>query len=196
MCFLIDKETSQRWKLNWSEHHPWPETLRLYVKVLSCEKKNLKNGRNRVNSSWSVLDRNNENMCRAVTLTTLILICQLRSSCLEMISKEDSKNRISRPERSTTSSPISKLDISSGFSRLDLESQVSFVSHDPEAERRLRDRWNAFVAETTKELDFDLKVFLEREKKNEAVFNIYKTGFLYNERTLCSFYWVVCKEKR
>ena len=40
-----------------------------------------------------------------------------------------------------------------------LEPRVSVsVSSDPEAERRLRDRWNAFVAESTKELDFDLKV--------------------------------------
>ncbi len=110
-------------------------------------------------------------MSRAVTLTTLILICQLRSSSLEMISKEDSKNLISKSERSTTTSPISKLDMSSGFARL--ESQVSFVSHDPEAERRLRDRWNAFVAETTKELDFDLKVL-----RKTKVFNIKE---LYSE---------------
>jgi hypothetical protein len=40
-----------------------------------------------------------------------------------------------------------------------LESRVPAVDPtDPEAERRLRDRWNAFVSETTKELDFDLKV--------------------------------------
>ena len=47
-----------------------------------------------------------------------------------------------------------------------LESQISMMSNDPEAERRLRDRWNAFVAETTKELDFDLKVFISDRKFN------------------------------
>ncbi len=43
-----------------------------------------------------------------------------------------------------------------------LEARISIVSNDPESERRLRDRWNAFVAESTKELDFDLKVNLKK----------------------------------
>ena len=38
------------------------------------------------------------------------------------------------------------------------ESRISFGSNDLESEKRLRDRWNAFVAETAKELDFDLRV--------------------------------------
>ena len=50
----------------------------------------------------------------------------------------------------------SKTENPTSLSRL--ESRISIVSNDPEAERRLRDRWNAFVAETAKELDFDLKV--------------------------------------
>ena len=65
----------------------------------------------------------------------------------------------------TSSNQLSlKLEFPNGLSNL--ESQISMMSNDPEAERRLRDRWNAFVAETTKELDFDLKVSKSYRKFN------------------------------
>jgi hypothetical protein len=79
---------------------------------------------------------NKKTMSRAWTLTSLLLmLLRTEISSLEMISKTEKPTSLSR-----------------------LESRISIVSNDPEAERRLRDRWNAFVAETAKELDFDLKV--------------------------------------
>ena len=82
---------------------------------------------------------------------TMNRVCSFITLILIFIKVEKSSNELS-----------SKLVIPNGLSHL--ESQISMMSNDPEAERRLRDRWNAFVAETTKELDFDIKVLEIRSK--------------------------------
>ena len=101
------------------------------------------------------------------TKTMNRVLCSFLTLIFIFIRIETSSNELSK-----------KFTMPNGLSNL--ESQISMMSNDPEAERRLRDRWNAFVAETTKELDFDLKVFISDRKFNlKSIF--YRKKLLLNK---------------